>query len=164
MNRKIVRMAANAAISGICVIASAGAAQADFNTENKRGTPALEASKAASAESGYAVPGFVEAISSNTIGILRSSDERANTLTSAYLVGFGVTFDRICRFLPATTRESLQATVAAASDLSSRNSIAANFLTAARVGMADSRLYLGEHGCATREAIIAKRNLALYLH
>lgn len=85
-------------------------------------------------------------------------EPNARVIRAAYLAGFSYWYDSRCDFLPMPTFEAIKQIV----ENASRDSEVEGTSEAVRIGFADARAFLGEQGCATREANAARAALTTF--
>jgi hypothetical protein len=102
---------------------------------------------------------LVESIVANRIEQGFDHRERnARIIRAAYLAGFSYWFDSRCDFLPMPTFEAIRRIV----DNANRETETEGTAEAVRIGLADARAFLGEQGCATRDANAARAALTTF--
>jgi hypothetical protein len=102
---------------------------------------------------------LVQSIVSNQIE--QGFDHReanARVIRAAYLAGFSYWYDSRCDFLPMATFEAIKTIVEKANQESQVEGTA----EAVRIGLADAKAFLGEQGCATRDANAARASLTTF--
>lgn len=100
---------------------------------------------------------LVEAIVSNRIEqAFGHRDQQARVIRAAYLAGFSFWYDSRCDFLPMPTFEAIKAIV----EKANRDNDSTH--EAVRIGLADAKAFLGEQGCATRDAGAARASLSAF--
>jgi hypothetical protein len=114
---------------------------------------------AAAQASPYRHQHLVQSIVSNQIE--QGFDHReanARVIRAAYLAGFSYWYDSRCDFLPMPTFEAIKTIVEKANQESQVEGTA----EAVRIGLADAKAFLGEQGCATRDANAARASLTTF--
>jgi hypothetical protein len=85
-------------------------------------------------------------------------EPNARVIRAAYLAGFSYWYDSRCDFLPMPTFEAIRRIV----DNASREAEVEGTAEAVRIGLADAKAFLGEQGCATRDANAARASLTAF--
>jgi hypothetical protein len=102
-------------------------------------------------EPAYKYPRMIELLTKNQLDQLKLDDpERTKAITS-YFAGFTMWIDRSCDFLPMEQFQKVERYVRTMKENGERGVDAQRQLfDIARAGHADAKLFVAEHGCATR--------------
>jgi hypothetical protein len=99
---------------------------------------------------------LVQALVGNRITeTFQHDNPTTRVIRAAYLASFSLWYDSRCDFLPMPTFEAIKAIVAEARS----ETITQGTAEAAEIGLRDAKAFLGEQGCATRDANAARTAL-----
>lgn len=102
---------------------------------------------------------LVQAIVGNQIEqVFDHREGNARLIRAAYLAGFSHWYDSRCDFLPMPTFEAIKTIV----EKAHREAEVEGTSEAAQLGQRDAKAFLGEQGCATRDANAARASLTTF--